>query len=186
MTKNKNTLNKNTMNKNTGNKNAGNKHILNKNMLDQLVDGAWHALIHQQSMSTSQKIAPEKIEALYALGFSHYAQNHFAKAEEIFSFAYRLDSRNIKLLEGLAASYKMQGKFQEALHAYAASGLIDMANPSHSFHAAECFFALKDYSSCQKALDASLGLIEGNPDHHQMKKQIKKMKAHLEEQHAYV
>ena len=143
------------------------------------LDHAYESLTAGVSIAQTQDIDPQKIEGLYALGCNYYTQKDFAKAEEIFSFAQRLDSLNPKIIKGLAASRKMLKKYRAALEAYALAGIIDMEDPAASFHAAECFFALEEYQSCADALDAAYGLARGAAHHHAMIAQIEKMKQSL-------
>ena len=118
-------------------------------------DSAFGALTSGVSVAQLQKIDPQKIEAFYALGHRFYMRKDYKKAEEIFAYAYFFDHLNLPIVKGLASARKMQGKFKEALQAYALAALLDMEDPAISFHAGECFFALGDYKSCAQSLDVA-------------------------------
>ncbi len=125
---------------------------------------------------------PQKIEAFYALGYRSYMQRDYQKAEEIFTFAYCFDHRHAEIVKGLASARKMQGKFKEALPAYAQAALLDMEDPAISFHAGECLFALGEYAPCADALSAARTLAEMRGDCEQLIGKIDQMEIQLQKQ----
>ena len=151
-------------------------------VIEEAVALAFDSVLAGVSLAQQKKISPDEIEALYVLGANYYSQKNFAKAEEIFSYALPFDFFHLKLIMGLAATRKMLGKYEDGLKAYALAGLLDMENPEPSFYAAECFFALGQVPQCREALDAALGLAQGEPKYKKLCTQIKKMKANLKEQ----
>lgn len=156
-------------------------HLENTTEIENAVNLAIDSLTSGVSLAQQGKISNEEVEALYALGCNYYAQEDFAKAEEIFSFALPFDFLHKDIVNGLAAARKMQNKHEEALKAYALAGLLDMDSPEPSFYAAECFFALEQMSSCAQALDAALGLADDEEQHQSLIKKIHKMKETLKE-----
>ena len=145
-------------------------------------DGAFGALTSGVSFAQLQEIDPQKIEAFYALGHRFYMRKDYKKAEEVFAYAYFFDHLNLPIVKGLASARKMQGKFKEALHAYALAVLLDMEDPTISFHAGECFFALGDYKSCAQSLDAARDLAENRNGFDEMIKKIDQMKTMMPSQ----
>ncbi len=146
------------------------------------LEGAFGALTQGVSVAQLHEIDPEKIEAFYALGHRFYMRKDYRKAEEVFAFGCLLDHFHLPIVKGLASARKMQGKFKEALQAYAMAAIIDMEDPTISFHAGECFFALGDYSACAKALDAAQGLAESQDGFGEMMRKIAQMKKVLPQQ----
>jgi type III secretion system low calcium response chaperone LcrH/SycD len=150
--------------------------------IEEAVQVAFDSIDSGTSLAQQGTISAQEVEGLYALGFNYYAQKDFVKAEEIFSYALPFDFLHKGIVNGLAAARKMQGKYEEALKAYALAGLIDMDNPEHSFYAAECFFALDQMPACAQALDGALGLIDDEEQYKDLSKKIHRMKNNLKEQ----
>lgn len=149
--------------------------------INNAVEAAFESVVSGISLTQQGQISKQDVEALYAWGFNYYYQKDFAKAEEIFEYSVRFDPYHLGIVNGLAAARKMQGKYDAALKAYALAGLLDLDNPEPSFYAAECFFAQRQWKACNEALDAALGLAEGDDKYKKLCKQVEKMKANLKE-----
>ena len=155
---------------------ASSEHKPNAETIEEALQLAAESLISGVSLAQQGKISADEVEALYALGSNYYFQKNFVKAEEIFSYALPFDFFHFNIVSGLAAARKMQGKYEEALKAYALAGLLDMENPEPSLYAAECFFALDKLPECAGALDAAFGLTENQSRYESLRTKIKKMK----------
>lgn len=154
-----------------------------KKNINNAVEAAFESVVSGISLVQQGQISQTDVEALYALGFNYYCQKNFAKAEGIFEYAVRFDPYHLGIVNGLAAARKVQGKYDDALKAYALAGLLDLSDPKPSFYAAECFFAKQQWAACNDALDAALGLAEDDDKYKKLCTQIEKMKTNLKENH---
>ena len=104
------------------------------------------ATSHLRTYSEAEK------ETLYSSGYHFYAQGNYEKASDLFLQLTLSDPYEESYWRGLASSYQMQSKWDEALHAWALCALLKEDDPLPHYHAAECLFSKKEKEETQKAL----------------------------------
>ena len=100
----------------------------------------------------------DEMEAVHNLAYNAYQQRRYGDARKLFQFLAENDHTDGRYWMGLAASYQMDGKHQQAVTAYGVAALLDATNPQAPLRACECYVALNDWDAGRKALDA-VGLI---------------------------
>lgn len=104
------------------------------------------ATSHLRTYSEAEK------ETLYSSGYHFYAQGNYEKASDLFLQLTLSNPYEESYWRGLASSYQMQNKWDEALHAWALCALLKEDDPLPHYHAAECLFSKKEKEETQKAL----------------------------------
>ncbi|NGX43592.1 MAG: Chaperone protein IpgC [Chlamydiae bacterium] len=101
------------------------------------------------------KISKNAIEAVYAFGYGFYENGKYESAMHFFRFLTLADSQNRKYWMGLGAAYQMLKDHERALQSYGYAALLNENEPTAHFHAAECFFALKNREQGNEALTSA-------------------------------
>ncbi len=91
-------------------------------------------------------------EAIYTSAFSHYENGEYPAAADFFTHLVLCDPYSEKYWRGLASARQMEGKYEDALHAWSLSAIIAEGDPWPHFHAAECLLSLGNKSEASKAL----------------------------------
>lgn len=98
------------------------------------------------------QFSQDAIEALYASGFSLYESGKYVNAVHFFRFLTLIDMNTRKHWMGLGASHQMLKEYENALQSFGYAALLNENDPYAHFHAAECFFALKQTDQGEQAL----------------------------------
>lgn len=89
-------------------------------------------------------IGSDFINAIYTQGYNLYNSGHYLESELLFSYLCQLDGTKPAQLMGLASSYHMQKKYQEAMNAYLCAFYLDPSNPLPFFHISDCYIKIND------------------------------------------
>lgn len=92
------------------------------------------------------------IKAMYELGYNLYQSYSYKDSLEIFRRLCIARPYEPKFWFGLASSFQMMNKFEEALMPWTMLCLVDPNNPMPHFHAAECLISLKNFTRAKEAL----------------------------------
>jgi len=103
-------------------------------------------------------------ERLYALGYQYYHQARYADAVDCFTKLSFCNPFMQPYWCALASSEQMQAHYTEALHAWGVAALLQEKSPQPHFHAAECYFSLKEYTEAFKALQMAETLVTQSPE----------------------
>lgn len=106
----------------------------------------------KEATSPLRSYSDAERETLYSSGYHFYAQGSFEKASDLFLQLILCEPYEENYWRGLASSYQMQSKWDEALHAWALCALLKEEDPLPHYHAAECLFSKKEKEETQKAL----------------------------------
>jgi len=98
--------------------------------------------------------ASEK-EYLYSCAHAHYEGGNYPEAEKIFAHLTLASPFEERFWLGVSSTRQMQEKYREALSGWAVLALLDEANPTPHFHAAECLLSLHERDDALKALKAA-------------------------------
>lgn len=117
-------------------------------ILDLLNDG--------MSLGSYFEFTDSEYEAVYALGHSLYIQEQYLAASKYFSFLVAHIQTEKRYVNALASSLQMLGRYEEAIQYYCMASVMDIEDPLTTFHTAECFIALQQYTSAEEALNLIL------------------------------
>jgi type III secretion system low calcium response chaperone LcrH/SycD len=98
-------------------------------------------------------------ENLYAGAFALYESGKFSDAAEVFTQLILCNPFVERSWRGLAAAQQLNEKFEEALHAWALTALLNSTDPLPHYHAAECLFSLDNREEALKALNEAEKLL---------------------------
>lgn len=127
---------------------------------NQIVEAARQFLEGGATLGELKGISPAELEAVYALGFTHYRTGRYEDASKLFQFLVLFDHLNPKYWLALGAVQQVAKDFKAAIASYGYASFLDLENPKPQLHAAECFLALGDR---ENALSALLALDEYCP-----------------------
>lgn len=104
------------------------------------------------SPKPEKPLTPEEQKSLYLSAFTLYRQKQYSIAEPLFIQLCLANPFEQSFWRGLASSLQMLGKLKGALRAWCATALLQDEDPLPHFHAAECFYLLKETQEATKAL----------------------------------
>ena len=107
---------------------------------------------------------PKEIEAMYGVAYELYEQRKYDRAQKLFELLVLYEGPVARFWLGLGGCYQHQGEYRKAITAYSLVALCDASSPTGSFHACECFIALREWDHARQALDAVRTLCNLIPD----------------------
>jgi type III secretion system low calcium response chaperone LcrH/SycD len=126
--------------------------------------------------SPTKEWSLEEQKTLYVSAFTFYQQKNYALAEPLFSQLCVSNPLAESFWRGLASSLQMLSRFKEALNAWCIVALLKENDPSPHFHAAECFFLLKEKEETRKALVQAEKRLHNAEDQETLKENIALLK----------
>ncbi len=145
-------------------------------MQNNFVDFLEKAALKLQSTSTLKKWNLEEQKTLQLSAISFYQQKNYSLAEPLFTQLCISNPFEESFWRGLASSLQMLSKCKEALQAWCIVALLQDNDPLPHFHAAECFFILKEKEETRKALLQAEKRLEGSKDPETLKNNIALLK----------
>ena len=123
--------------------------------MQQLMAQALDVLMTGGNLYTLRGMTEQDVEAVYALGHTHYTTGNYNEAENIFRGLCLLNHLSQRNWLGLGAAQQMQKKYQAALSSYSYSQVLDMMDPRPLMHIYECLMGMQelDVSCSQASLD---------------------------------
>lgn len=96
-------------------------------------------------------LSDAEAELFYSYAFAHYQSGHSKEAIEAFHVLCARRPLESRFWFGLGASLQEERKYQDALHAWAMTALLNPDDPYPHFHAAECYLSLNLPQDAEKA-----------------------------------
>lgn len=110
------------------------------------------------------RLSESEVEQFYAYGFAQYNQGNWSEAADVFRLLCTRRPMEPRFWFGLAATLQESGSYVDAVHAWAMTALLKDEDPLPHYHAAECYFSLKNTQEGAKALQlASTRALENHP-----------------------
>lgn len=125
------------------------------------VEEALSTLAHYKQ-GLPAETSEETLECLYAMGYNLYTNGRYSPAKDTFQLLVALNPENAKYWMGFAATQQLMKEYREAASAYAMVGLLNRHDPAPHLHAAECFFAIEEWTLGYEALDTAEKLSKGD------------------------
>lgn len=145
--------------------------------LEELEQMTKEFMLNQKTLRDLKGITDEELEATYAAAFNFYNYGKFDRASSLFEVLCQLDQYTPKYWMGLGASRQMLKNFKGATEAYSMAAIFDPTNPKPAMYATDCFIAMNDYSSAEKALIAVIALCEEEKQHKELLDKAREMMA---------
>jgi type III secretion system low calcium response chaperone LcrH/SycD len=93
-----------------------------------------------------------ELDAMYAFGLGFYQQARYGDAAKVFGLLVTMKHGEPRFLNAYAATFQVLGRYEQAIHYYGVSQLLDPADPVPTFHTAECMVALGWLDDARDAL----------------------------------
>ena len=129
------------------------REVLDSERFQSVVDSLKEAIDDNGALKVDEW-REEDTRVLYELGYNLYRTKDFPSAETVFRKLVVVMPLEKSHWQGLASSIQMQHRFEDALVPWSMFAFIDPKSPIPHFYAAECLFALKNYSACLEAIAA--------------------------------
>lgn len=133
--------------------------------MQQIMAQALDVLMTGGNLYSLRGMTEQDVEAVYALGHTHYTTGNYNEAENIFRGLCLLNHLSQRNWLGLGAAQQMQKKYQPALSSYSYAQVLDMADPRPLMHIYECLMGLQDYPKAMESLEGLIKLTVNNPQH---------------------
>jgi type III secretion system low calcium response chaperone LcrH/SycD len=91
-------------------------------------------------------------EAMYAVAHGMYAQERYRDAQKLFDFLVACNPFDRRFHQALASTHQMIGDYEQAISYYSMASVMDMKDPTPTFHTAECLAALGRVAEAKEAL----------------------------------
>jgi type III secretion low calcium response chaperone LcrH/SycD len=114
-----------------------------------------HTLKELRLDQKMRRLSLKEAETIYASAYALYESSHYEQAGDLFLQLIFSNTFEQKYWRGLAASRQMEGKYEDALHAWSLVALLLEEDPFPHFYSAECFVSLKNKEEALLALHAA-------------------------------
>ena len=111
-----------------------------------------------------QGLTDNHMEAVYTVAYNAIQAGSFVKAEKLFRFLVMFDNSKEKYWNGLGLSRFKQENYEDALHAYSMSTLLNVDDPKAPMRLAECHIALGDKETAAGAYEVALEIAGDKPE----------------------
>ncbi|MGE0197492.1 MAG: SycD/LcrH family type III secretion system chaperone [Simkaniaceae bacterium] len=117
----------------------------------------------------------DDLRVLYTLAYTLYQGGDYEQAKRIFQQLASCKPLTKKYWLGLGACWQMEKSYTDALKAWGMAALIDGADPTPHYHAAECYLALEDYSEGLKAVRATKSRLTA--EHRELREKVETLES---------
>ena len=101
-------------------------------------------------------IEPRKLEMVYSVARTFYANKKYDDALKMFRFLTLMDHTNQKFWMGYASTLQMMKDYQRAVEAYGYATILDIDNPKPQLQGGYCLIQLEKYEEATSALEGVL------------------------------
>jgi type III secretion system low calcium response chaperone LcrH/SycD len=115
-----------------------------------------------EQLPSSARLSNADTEAIYALAHSSVAQGRYETAYRYFSLLALYRPTNVTYLTGLARTYRLMERYEEALNVYSFLATIDPGEPEHTLAIAECLLLQRDLAEAQRTVEMVIRYCKEN------------------------
>lgn len=108
-------------------------------------------------------------EVLYALGHSLYNQGRYMDAMKAFGYLVVHNHLEKRFMNAFASSLQMIKSYEEAIKYYSLTSVMDMGDPSPTFHTCECLLALGQTDDARQGLALVIAQCDSDAQYAPMK-----------------
>lgn len=127
-------------------------------------------------------INDDTMEYLYGYGHRQFALRKYGSAEKIFQMLYMLNPLDSRYALGIAASYQMDKKYDQAIGWYLALSSIDENSPLPFYYMSDCFLKKLENKASLEYLKKTIERCGDNPEYANLKERALRMIIPLEAQ----
>lgn len=111
-------------------------------------------LIHQGGeLREALGLTQDQIELMYAHAYEEYQKTHYNKAMQKFALLTQINHTDRRFHFGYGASLQCLGLYADAINAYMAGSMLDLADPYPTVNIAYCLMQTKQYAAAKKMLN---------------------------------
>ena len=111
-------------------------------------------------MGIGVQISDGDVEQFYAYGYAQYGTGNWSEAADVFRLLCTRRPLEPRFWFALGATLQEAKSYFDALNAWAMAALLREKDPYPHFHAAECYFSIKETTEATKALGEALLRLE--------------------------
>lgn len=131
---------------------------------------------------TTLGINDDTMEYLYAYGHRQFSLRKYESAEKIFQMLYMLNPLDSRYALGIAASYQMDKKYEQAIGWYLALSTIDESSPLPFYYMSDCFLKKLENKASLEYLKKAIERCGEVPEYANLKERAVRMMMPLEAQ----
>jgi tetratricopeptide (TPR) repeat protein len=105
-----------------------------------------------EALPSNSRLSSADADAIYGLAYQLVAQNRFETAYRYFSLLTLYKPTHVPYLQGLALTYRMMERYDEALNVYSFLATIDSDNLDHQMAIVECLLLQRDFEEAQQTV----------------------------------
>ena len=125
----------------------------------------------------STPFSDAEVEEFYAYAFAQYESGNWGEAADVFRVLCTRRPFEGRFWFGLGAALQGAESYPDALQAWAMAALLLEGDPYPHFHAAECYFSLREIGEASNALFQAERRVEEN---HSLAEKIKLLREQWE------
>ncbi|MBI1247934.1 CesD/SycD/LcrH family type III secretion system chaperone [bacterium] len=119
-------------------------------------ENALQAISEGASIGDVYNIEPRKLEMVYSVARTFYANRKYDDALAMFRFLTLMDHTNQKFWIGYASTLQMMKDYEKAVEAYGFATILDIDNPKPQLQAGYCLIQLGKLEEAICALEGAL------------------------------
>ena len=119
-------------------------------------DIALSSLAEGASFGDIYGVEPRKLEMVYSVARTFYANRKYDDALTMFRFLTLMDHTNQKFWIGYGSTLQMMKNYEKAVEAYGFATILDIDNPKPQLQAGYCLIQLEKY---EEAICALVGVL---------------------------
>lgn len=116
-----------------------------------------------EALPSSSRLTQADCDAIYALAHQLVVQNRSETAYRYFSLLTLYKPTNVAYLQGLALTYRMLERYDEALNVYSFLATIEPDNLDHSLAIVECLLLQREFEEAQQTVTLLLQCCRETP-----------------------
>lgn len=137
--------------------------VIEKEQLLALLDQQFPDLSPREKQFFSS-FSDEDHEKLYAYAYELYRNGKYRESAQFFRFLTVLNGFDRRIWIGLGASYQMLKQYVQAIGCYSVAAVQNPDDPLVHRYAADCFFAMGNFSKAIEALSSSIAMAQKQND----------------------
>ncbi|KQO20772.1 hypothetical protein ASF11_24745 [Acidovorax sp. Leaf76] len=115
-----------------------------------------------ESLPSNTRLSTADADAIYALAYQLVRQNRYETAYRYFSLLTLYKPTDTAYLQGLALTYRMMERYDEALNVYSFLATIDPDNLDHNMAIVECLLLKREFEEAQDTVTTLLQYCKEN------------------------
>lgn len=115
-----------------------------------------------EALPSNSRLSSADADAIYGLAYQLVGQNRHETAYRYFSLLTLYKPTHVAYLQGLALTYRMMERYDEALNVYSFLATIDPHNLDHGMAIVECLLLQREFQEAQETVALLLAYCKEN------------------------